>query len=97
MSICYRCEKANRQSGSPVAHLHGFWEPKFHWQDYDDHGYLTALRHLQDLQREGKISLLGLCNFDSERMDEICKELGPGVIVSNQVQVRKFVLTRRRG
>ncbi|KAI0790644.1 Aldo/keto reductase [Abortiporus biennis] len=59
---------------------------QFHWQDYSDSGYLTALRHLQDLRREGKIGALGLCNFDSVRMDEICEELGPGEIVSNQVQ-----------
>ncbi|RPD63845.1 Aldo/keto reductase [Lentinus tigrinus ALCF2SS1-6] len=59
---------------------------QFHWQDYDDPGYLTAMKHLQDLQREGKIALLGLCNFDSIHMDEICAELGPGSIVSNQVQ-----------
>ncbi|KAI9066567.1 Aldo/keto reductase [Trametes sanguinea] len=59
---------------------------QFHWQNYDDHGYIDALRHLQDLQHEGKISLIGLCNFDSLRMEEICEELGPGGIVSNQVQ-----------
>ncbi|KAI0633319.1 Aldo/keto reductase [Trametes polyzona] len=59
---------------------------QFHWQNYEDRGYLTALCHLQDLQREGKIALIGLCNFDSLRMDEICEELGPGGIVSNQVQ-----------
>ncbi|OBZ68355.1 General stress protein 69 [Grifola frondosa] len=60
---------------------------QFHWQDYDDKGYLLALHHLQDLQNEGKFAALGLCNFDSMRMDEICNELGPGSIVSNQVQV----------
>ncbi|KAH9894998.1 Aldo/keto reductase [Cubamyces lactineus] len=59
---------------------------QFHWQNYDDRGYLTALHHLQDLQSEGKIFLIGLCNFDSIRMNEICEELGPGGVVSNQVQ-----------
>ncbi|PCH43905.1 Aldo/keto reductase [Wolfiporia cocos MD-104 SS10] len=59
---------------------------QFHWQDYSDKGYITALRHLQDLQNEGKIANLGLCNFDAIRTDEICTELGPGSIVSNQVQ-----------
>lgn len=59
---------------------------QFHWQDYSDKNYLTALRHLQDLQREGRIVTLGLCNFDAIRTDEICTELGPGAIVSNQVQ-----------
>ncbi|KAH9858398.1 Aldo/keto reductase [Lenzites betulinus] len=59
---------------------------QFHWQNYSDTGYFTALRHLQDIQREGKIGLIGLCNFDSQRTDEICQVLGPGSIVSNQVQ-----------
>ncbi|KAJ3488951.1 hypothetical protein NLI96_g2502 [Meripilus lineatus] len=59
---------------------------QFHWQNYDDDGYLTALRHLNDLRHERKISMIGLCNFDSRTTDEICRELGPGVIVSNQVQ-----------
>ncbi|GBE81301.1 Aldo/keto reductase [Sparassis crispa] len=59
---------------------------QFHWQDYSDKGYLTALRYLQDLQAEGKIATIGLCNFDTIRTDEICTELGPGSIVSNQIQ-----------
>lgn len=49
---------------------------------------MTALRHLQDLQAEGKIINIGLCNFDTIRTDEICTSLGPGSIVSNQIQVR---------
>ncbi|KAI0812576.1 NADP-dependent oxidoreductase domain-containing protein [Irpex lacteus] len=59
---------------------------QFHWQDYSDEGYMTALRHLQDLQAEGKIINIGLCNFDTIRTDEICTSLGPGSIVSNQIQ-----------
>ncbi|KAL4062828.1 NADP-dependent oxidoreductase domain-containing protein [Scleroderma yunnanense] len=59
---------------------------QFHWQDYSDKGYLTALQVLQDLQHEGLISAVGLCNFDAVRTDEICTQLGPGFIVSNQVQ-----------
>lgn len=58
---------------------------QFHWQDYSDKGYLTALQVLQDLQHEGLISAVGLCNFDAVRTDEICTQLGPGFIVSNQV------------
>lgn len=61
---------------------------QFHWQDYNDKGYLEALRHLRDLQSEGVIKAIGLCNFDSIRTDEICTHLGTGAIVSNQVQVR---------
>ncbi|KAK7443987.1 hypothetical protein VKT23_015384 [Stygiomarasmius scandens] len=59
---------------------------QFHWQDYSDKGYLTALETLQDLQSDGLITTIGLCNFDAIRTDEICTQLGPGVIVSNQVQ-----------
>jgi len=59
---------------------------QFHWQDYSDKGYLRALEILRDLRDEGYIAALGLCNFDSIRTDEICTELGPGAIVSNQVQ-----------
>jgi len=59
---------------------------QFHWNDYSDKGYLTALQHLHDLQDEGKIAAVGLVNFDAIRTDEICTQLGPGFIVSNQVQ-----------
>ncbi|KAF8890948.1 NADP-dependent oxidoreductase domain-containing protein [Infundibulicybe gibba] len=59
---------------------------QFHWQDYADKGYLTALEILHDLKMEGVISAIGLCNFDAIRTDEICTQLGPGAIVSNQVQ-----------
>ncbi|EJD05263.1 Aldo/keto reductase [Fomitiporia mediterranea MF3/22] len=59
---------------------------QFHWQDYSDKGYLEALTHLQALQREGMIKAIGLCNFDAIRTDEICTQLGPGAIISNQVQ-----------
>ncbi|KXN89078.1 Protein tas [Leucoagaricus sp. SymC.cos] len=59
---------------------------QFHWQDYNDKGYLDALHHLQTCQREGYIAYIGLCNFDTKRTDEICTLLGPGAIVSNQVQ-----------
>ena len=65
---------------------------QFHWNDYTDKGYLTALSHLCDLKMEGAISAIGLCNFDTIRTDEICTQLGPGAIVSNQVQVRVFSL-----
>ena len=48
---------------------------------------MTSLRYLQDMQRDGHIRALGLVNFDAVRTDEICTQLGPGSIVSNQVQV----------
>ena len=64
----------------------GRWQ--FFWQDYQDRSYLTALQHLAQLRKAGKIRNLGLCNFDTRRTEEICVELGPGYIVSNQVAVR---------
>ncbi|KAH7909488.1 NADP-dependent oxidoreductase domain-containing protein [Hygrophoropsis aurantiaca] len=59
---------------------------QFHWQDYSDLGYINALQILQDLQAEGLIKTVGLCNFDAKRTEQICTTLGPGFIVSNQVQ-----------
>ncbi|KAJ4472325.1 NADP-dependent oxidoreductase domain-containing protein [Lentinula aciculospora] len=59
---------------------------QFHWQNYANKGYLKALELLEGLKTDGWISALGLCNFDSIRTDEICTQLGPGVISSNQVQ-----------
>jgi aryl-alcohol dehydrogenase-like predicted oxidoreductase len=57
---------------------------QFHWWDYDDPGYLDALRHLADLQSEGKIRHLALTNFDTEHLKIITDH---GIrIVSNQVQ-----------
>jgi aryl-alcohol dehydrogenase-like predicted oxidoreductase len=57
---------------------------QFHWWDYGDRSYLDALRHLADLQHEGKIRHLALTNFDTERLSIIA---GHGIrIVSNQVQ-----------
>src|SRR6201997_4256516 len=57
---------------------------QFHWWDYGNAGYLDALRHLADLQQEGKIRHLALTNFDTERLRIITDH---GIrVVSNQVQ-----------
>jgi aryl-alcohol dehydrogenase-like predicted oxidoreductase len=57
---------------------------QFHWWDYGDPSYLDALRHLADLQQEGKIHHLALTNFDTDRLQAIA---GHGIrIASNQVQ-----------
>lgn len=57
---------------------------QFHWWDYGDERYLDALRHLADLQQEGKIRHLALTNFNTERLRFITDD---GIrIVSNQVQ-----------
>ncbi len=55
-----------------------------HWWDYGDRRYLDALRHLADLQGEGRIRHLALTNFDTERLAVIAEH---GIrVLSNQVQ-----------
>ncbi|PGG98385.1 hypothetical protein AJ79_08893 [Helicocarpus griseus UAMH5409] len=54
---------------------------QFHWQDYDNPQYIHALKLLQADER---VSVLGLCNFDTKRMEEITSA---GVdVATNQVQ-----------
>eukprot|EP01122_Echinamoeba_exundans_P008851 TRINITY_DN3013_c0_g1_i2.p1 TRINITY_DN3013_c0_g1~~TRINITY_DN3013_c0_g1_i2.p1 ORF type:complete len:340 (+),score=75.59 TRINITY_DN3013_c0_g1_i2:21-1040(+) len=56
---------------------------QFHWWDYEDMEYITALKHMQALQKEGKIKYLALTNFDTERLRIMYKN---GIqVVSNQV------------
>ena len=57
---------------------------QFHWWEYGDASYLDALKHLADLQHEGRIKHLALTNFDTEHL-RIITEQGTR-IVSNQVQ-----------
>jgi aryl-alcohol dehydrogenase-like predicted oxidoreductase len=57
---------------------------QFHWWDYGNASYLDALKHLADLQHDGKIRHLALTNFDTDRL-RIIADHGIGV-VSNQVQ-----------
>ncbi|KAF8623321.1 hypothetical protein AX17_007462 [Amanita inopinata Kibby_2008] len=59
---------------------------QFHWQNYNDMRYIPTLNILRELQSQGHIVALGLCNFDTRRTDEICTLMGPGVISTNQVQ-----------
>jgi aryl-alcohol dehydrogenase-like predicted oxidoreductase len=57
---------------------------QFHWWDYNNPYYIDALKYLSDLRYEGKISNVGLTNFDTEHM-QIIKDADLQ-IVSNQVQ-----------
>jgi aryl-alcohol dehydrogenase-like predicted oxidoreductase len=57
---------------------------QFHWWDYNNDGYLDALKHLTDLRQEGKIRHLALTNFDTERLHIIADQ--DIRVVSNQVQ-----------
>ncbi len=57
---------------------------QFAWWDYQFPKYLETAVHLSELQKSGKIRLLGITNFDTQRIQEI---LDAGVdIASNQVQ-----------
>nr|CAB3220837.1 Aldo-keto reductase family 1, member C21 [Phallusia mammillata] len=57
---------------------------QFHWWDYSDKRYLDAMKHLRDIQVDGKIKELSLTNFSTEVMEEI---VGNGIPIStNQVQ-----------
>lgn len=40
---------------------------QFHWQDYDDPQYIEALRYIQE---DPRVKMVGLCNFDTQRMLE---------------------------
>jgi aryl-alcohol dehydrogenase-like predicted oxidoreductase len=68
-------ERCRRMSATHVDLL------QFHWQDYSDPQYLTALQYLQD---DPRVHTLGLCNFDTHHMQKI---LDSGIaIATNQVQ-----------
>jgi aryl-alcohol dehydrogenase-like predicted oxidoreductase len=54
---------------------------QFHWQNYNDHQYIQALRILQEDER---VRHLGLCNFDTTRLQEVIDSNID--IVTNQVQ-----------
>jgi aryl-alcohol dehydrogenase-like predicted oxidoreductase len=57
---------------------------QFHWWDYGDERYLSALGHLADLEHKGQIKHLALTNFDTAHLRTIAERGIP--IVSNQVQ-----------
>jgi len=56
---------------------------QFHWGDYDNPEYITALKHMQNLQKERKILHLGLTNFNTQHLKNIVDNSIR--IVSNQV------------
>ncbi|KID97143.1 aldo/keto reductase, partial [Metarhizium majus ARSEF 297] len=66
---------------------------QFHWYDYEAKEYLQILHELIGITKSHPeyLSAVGLCNFDAEHTDEICRYLmdktGEVGIVSNQVQL----------
>ncbi|KAM5471138.1 hypothetical protein MauCBS54593_003477 [Microsporum audouinii] len=65
---------------------------QFHWYDYEAKEYLDILHHLVCItySHPELVSSIGLCNFDVEHTEEVCKYLldktGQVGVVSNQVQ-----------
>ncbi|RSL98231.1 hypothetical protein CEP52_010438 [Fusarium oligoseptatum] len=69
------CERCQRLQQDKIDLL------QFHWQFWDDPGYLDALRYLQEDRRVG---MIGLCNFNTEHL---LRAIESGVHVhTNQVQ-----------
>ena len=57
---------------------------QFAWWNYDVPGYIETALHLAALQKQGKIRLIGVTNFDSRRIAEMKAAGVP--IVTNQLQ-----------
>jgi aryl-alcohol dehydrogenase-like predicted oxidoreductase/enamine deaminase RidA (YjgF/YER057c/UK114 family) len=56
---------------------------QFHWWSFEHPGYLDAMTELAALRREGKITELGVTNFDTDHLRVLVKHGIP--VVSNQV------------
>lgn len=76
--------KANIQSSIDRMGVESIDLLQFHWWDYSNPYYMDALRYLSELCDDGLIQLLGLTNFDTERM-QIIHDSNIS-IVSNQIQ-----------
>jgi len=57
---------------------------QFHWWEYKDNNYLVALKHLDEMRKQGKIKAIALTNFDTEHL-KIINDNGIQ-IATNQVQ-----------
>ncbi|MDQ6723241.1 MAG: aldo/keto reductase [Thermoproteota archaeon] len=57
---------------------------QFHWWDYNNPNYISALKYLSDFRDKGIIKHIGLTNFDTERMQLMIDS--DIQFVSNQVQ-----------
>jgi aryl-alcohol dehydrogenase-like predicted oxidoreductase len=77
--IAHIVDRARRRLGQERLDL-----AQFHWWAYDVPGYVESMAWLAEMQREGKIDLIGVTNFDVRRLGEI---LVAGIkIASNQLQ-----------
>ena len=57
---------------------------QFHWWDYDNSNYFSALEQLDKLRQENKIKHLGLTNFNTEKLKKIVDNGFD--LLSNQIQ-----------
>ncbi|MCW5770334.1 MAG: aldo/keto reductase [Rhodospirillaceae bacterium] len=57
---------------------------QFHWWDWATPGHLDSLLWLRDMQREGKLKLIGVTNYDVPHLAEAIEAGVP--VVSHQVQ-----------
>jgi len=64
---------------------------QFHWWDFAKSGYVEAALELEKLRRAGKIARVGVTNFDTDHLAEICDA---GVTVSAH-QLQYSVLDNR--
>jgi aryl-alcohol dehydrogenase-like predicted oxidoreductase len=77
--IAFLIDRARRRLGMDCLDL-----VQFHWWDYATPGYVESMGWLADMQKEGKIRLVGTTNFDVPRLREI---IAAGVdVASNQLQ-----------
>jgi aryl-alcohol dehydrogenase-like predicted oxidoreductase len=61
---------------------------QFHWWDYSIPRYIDTALHLVDLQKKGKIRLIGVTNFDATHLRELMDAGVP--VAANQVQYSVF-------
>jgi aryl-alcohol dehydrogenase-like predicted oxidoreductase len=57
---------------------------QFHWWDYQDPNYRKAIEFLDELRKNGKISHLGITNFDTKHVEEFINMGIP--FITNQIQ-----------
>ena len=63
---------------------------QFHWWDYSVPGFADAAEHLSALQSRGKIDRIGVTNFDTDHLAELC-----GCVDVASAQVQCSLLDRR--
>lgn len=64
---------------------------QFHWWDFKIKGYLDAIQTLDKLKKAGKITEIGLTNFDTKRLQEI---ISTGVKIKS-IQIQYSLVDRR--